>query len=131
MIDDGLLLGRGVHFPPMINGEGRWAFSSGAENIRQSIRIILQTQPLERLMLPEFGAGLKRMLFEPNSAATHKLIEETIDQALRRWEPRITLESVDVENDTENSQTAVVTIRYTLVATKKPEQMQLRVLLND
>ena len=35
--------------------------STGIENVRQSIRLILQTEPLERIMLPEFGGGLKTL----------------------------------------------------------------------
>ena len=130
MIDEGRLLGRGFHFPPRINAEGRWEWSAGSENIRQAIRIILQTEPLERLMLPEFGSGLKQLLFQPNGTATHRLIEEIVTQALRRWEPRIELESIDVNADPKESQMAIVTIRYSLVTNKQSDQMQLRVLLS-
>lgn len=130
MIDEGRLLGRGIHFPPRINVDGRWAWSSGGENIRQAIRIILQTEPLERLMLPEFGGGLKRLLFQPNVAATHRLIEEIVTQSLKRWEPRIEIDSVDVDADSKDTQMANVTISFSLVTTRKTDQMQLRVLLN-
>ena len=129
MNDDGRSLGRGIHFPPRINAEGRWAWSSGAENIRQSIRVILQTEPLERLMLAEFGAGLKTLLFQPNVIATHRLVEERIRQALERWEPRISVESVEVEPDTKDPYSALASIRYSLVATEGTDQLQLRVLL--
>ena len=130
MIDEGRLLGRGFHFPPRINAEGRWEWSAGSENIRQAIRIILQTEPLERLMLPEFGGGLKQLLFQPNGTATHRLIEEIVTQALKRWEPRIGLESIDVNADPKESQMAIVTIRYSLITNKQSDQMQLRVLLS-
>jgi len=92
-------LGQGLEFPPGLDADGRWAWSSAAENIRQSIRIILSTEPGERLMLPEFGGGLKRHLFRPNVASTHRLIQEAIVVALGRWERRIRLESVDVVPD--------------------------------
>lgn len=129
MLDEGQLLGRGIQFPPNINSEGRWAWSSGPENIRQSIRLILQTEPLERIMLPEFGGGLKALLFQPNVVATHRLVEQIIQQSLERWEPRINLESVDVRVDPKNPQAAIASIRYSLVATEDVDQMQLRVLL--
>ena len=123
-------LGKGIHFPPRIDAEGRWAWSSGEENIRQSIRIILLTEPRERLMLPRFGGGLEQMLFEPNTLATHRLIEEMITRALTRWEPRIKVSAVDVTADASDPYTAQVTIRYTIVSTNKLEQMQLRIVLN-
>ncbi len=131
MIDEGRLLGRGVHFPPRIDAEGRWAWSSGEENIRQSIRILLQTEPLERLMLPEFGGGLKKMLFRPNTASTHRLMEEIITNALKRWEPRIVLNAVDIQPDPDDPDAANVTIRYTLASNDQTEQMRLRVLLKS
>lgn len=129
-MDQGRLLGRGIHFPPRIDSQGRWAWSAGEENIRQSIRVILQTEPLERIMLPEFGSGLKRMLFQPNVTATHRLVEEMIKRALSRWEPRIKVSSVKVMEDQQDAYTAVATISYAVVATQKSDQMQLRLVLN-
>lgn len=130
MLDEGKLFGRGIAFPPRINANGRWAWSSGPENIRQSIQIILQTEPLERLMLPSFGSGLKKMLFQPNTVETHSLIEELVTRALARWERRIKVLSVAVEADPNDRNTAWVTLRYALVANQAAEQIQLRVQLN-
>ena len=122
-------LGKGVQFPPKIGSDGRWAWSSGDENVRESIRVILQTEPLERIMLPEFGGGLKSVLFQPNIPATHKLIEEAITRSLDQWEPRISVDSVDASVNPDDNRSALVTIHYTLVATDQSEQVQLRVLL--
>jgi phage baseplate assembly protein W len=130
MLDEGKLFGRGVSFPPRINANGRWTWSSGAENIRQSIKIILQTEPLERLMLPSFGSGLKKMLFQPNTVATHSLIEELITNALTRWERRIKVISVEVVADPKDVNTAWITLRYLLKATQASDQLQLRVQLS-
>lgn len=129
-MNQGHLLGRGIHFPPHVDDLGRWAWSTGEENIRQAIQIILQTEPLERLMLAQFGSGLNRMLFQPNVTATHRLIEEMIKRSLGRWEPRISVGSVKVVEDPEDVHTAVATIEYTVVADKRREQMRLRFVLN-
>ena len=131
MADEARLLGRGFAFPPAISTEGRWQWSSGTDNVRQSIRLILQTEPLERIMLPEFGGGLKALLFQPNTIATHKLVEQIIRQALQIWEPRINLESIDVTVDPAEAQAAVATIRYSLVATDETDQLQVRVILAE
>lgn len=129
MIDEGKLFGRGFGFPPRINANGRWAWSAGPENIRESIKVILQTEPLERLMLPNFGSALKKMLFQPNTVATHSLIEETISHALQRWERRINVSAVEVTADPQSPTTAWVSLRYKLVSTQAPDQLQLRVEL--
>lgn len=131
MNDDAQLLGQGICFPPRISAEGRWAWSAGAENIRQAIQIILQTEPQERLMLPEFGGGLKRLLFQPNVSATHRLIEEAITKSLERWERRIRLTSVDVEPDPRDPRAAIATVRYSLVAIDRNDQVQVRIGLSS
>lgn len=127
--DEGALLGRGVSFPPRIGPDGRLAWSEGADNVRESIRVILATERRERLRLPEFGGGLTRYLFEPNIPATHRLIQERITQALGRWEPRIELESVEVATDPSDPRAAVASVRYRLVTTGTPDRVDLTLRL--
>ncbi|HEX7028501.1 MAG TPA: GPW/gp25 family protein [Gammaproteobacteria bacterium] len=129
MIDPGAIFGRSMAFPPRLDGERRIAWSTAADNIRESIRIILSTEPGERVMLPEFGAGLKRFLFEPNTVPTHRMMEEKISQALALWEPRIRVEDIDISVDTEDARACRVTIRYSLVVNQQSDQLQFRVQL--
>jgi hypothetical protein len=128
-VDVGRLFGRGISFPPRLSAEGRWEWSEGPDNIRQSIRVILLTETRERLMLPLFGAGLERYLFRPNTVPTHRLIEESIVQSLGRWEARIDVESVRVVADPEDGGAALATIRYKLIANRSREEIRLRVQL--
>lgn len=127
--DVGKLFGRGIAFPPRIGEDGRLAWSEGPQNVRESIQIILLTEFKERLMLPEFGGGLRAFLFEPNTTSTRRLIQERITQALGRWEPRIRLESVAVDPDPNDPQAAVATIHYRLVANQQRERVTLSVSL--
>ena len=127
--DAGRLFGRSIAFPPRLGPDGRWAFSEGEDNIRESIRIILTTEPGERLNLPEFGARLRGFLFSPNTPATRRLVRDEIETALRRWEPRISLTSVSVDPDEIDERTAIATVRYSLVATRAADQLQLSVSL--
>jgi hypothetical protein len=114
-------------FPPRVRADGRIAWSSGEDNIREAMRIVLMTEPGERVRLPEFGAGLGRFLFEPNIVPTHTLIAERIQNALVRWEPRIRVEAVDVAADRADPHAAVATISYKLVATQTVERVSLAV----
>jgi Bacteriophage baseplate protein W len=121
------LYGQGMGFPPRVRADGRLARSSGEDNIRESMRVVLMTEPGERLGLPQFGAGLGRFLFEPNIVPTHTLIAERIKDALGRWEPRVRVEAVDVAADRGDPHTAVATITYRLVATQALERVSLAV----
>ena len=127
-MDAGQLFGRGIAFPPrVVNGRVVW--SAGEQNVREAIRIVLMTDERERIRLPEFGGTLRRFLFEPNTSATRHQIEEQINVALGRWEARIQVESIDVEPDAEDPQTAIATITYRLVATAAVERVSLAVTL--
>lgn len=126
-MDNARVYGRGMAFPPRVGADGRMAWSEGEPNIREAIRIILSTEPGERLRLPEFGAGLRRFLFEPNTLATHTLIRQSIAEALKRWEPRVQVEAVEVQADASDAESALATITYRLVATQVQERVSLRV----
>src|SRR3989442_14980690 len=98
-MDAGQIYGRSIAFPPHIGADGRMAWSVGDANIRESIEVILKTEPKERINLASFGGGLRQFLFEPNTVATRHQIEDRITRALEEWEPRITVTSVEVEED--------------------------------
>ena len=128
-MDAGKIFGRGISFPPHIGPDGRIAWSEGADNIREAIRVILLTEQRERVHLPEFGGSLGLFLFEPNTVTTRHLIQDRISKALAQWEPRILVQSVDVEPDPTDLQAAIATITYKLVATKVRERVSLSVTL--
>ncbi|HUE78387.1 MAG TPA: GPW/gp25 family protein [Sphingomicrobium sp.] len=121
--------GKGLGFPPQVGADGRMRWSEGESNIRESIRIILSTEPGERVALPDFGAGLMSYLFEPNNAATHARIAQSITVALARSEPRVTVEAVDVAEDAVESANAIATINYRLVATGAHERTSVTIPL--
>jgi len=127
--DNAYLFGRGLAFPPHIGPDGRLAWSEGEENVRQAIRIILTTEQQERIFLSEFGGGLDRYLFEPNTVSTHQRIQDRIRKALEQWEPRLAIERIQVEVDPRDAQAAIVTITYRLIATKTVERVSLNVRL--
>ena len=123
----GQLFGRSIAFPPRVGPDGRWAWSEGAENVRESIQIILMTEENERLMLGSFGGGLRRFLFEPNTASARRSMQDRIIEALRLWEPRVAVEAVDVVEDPAYSQAVIATIHYRLVATQARGQVSVAV----
>jgi hypothetical protein len=127
MTDEGLLFGRGMSFPPRVGPDGHIVWSAGDDNVRESIRLILLTEPRERLRLPNFGAGLARFLFEPNNAATRFLIQERIRESLTRWEPRVRVDSVAVDPDPRDPEAALAVIVYRLVATQRNERLSVSV----
>ena len=66
-------------------------------SVRQAILLLLTTTPGERLMRPDYGCDLRRLVFAPNDATTHGLAIHYVRQALQRWEPRIDILRLDAD----------------------------------
>ena len=124
------IFGKSLSFPPRVGADGRFVWSSGEDNVRESIAVILRTEPGERVGLPDFGAGLARFLFEPNNVATHARMQDAIRRALDRWERRIQVEAIEVAAHPADAETAVATITYRLVATAALERISLSIPLS-
>lgn len=93
---DQTFLGVGWAFPPQADDAGDVETVAYEEDIRQSIQIVLGTVPGERLMRPDFGAGLSALLFEPMNTTTIALAQHRVEEALIAWEPRIDQLTVEV-----------------------------------
>ena len=129
LMDAGKVFGRGISFPPRVGADGRVAWSEGETNVRESIRVILMTEQPERLRTPNFGGSLGAFLFEPNTVATRRSIQDRITKELAQWEPRISVESVNVDADPDDPTAAVAVITYKLIATQTVERVSLSVTL--
>ena len=106
-------LGVGWAFPVRPAAElGEVALAVYEEDIRQAVRLILETNPGERVMRPDFGAGLRALVFEPVSTTTKALVRHRVEQALIAWEPRIDVEEVTVTAAAEQRNRLDVDIRY-------------------
>ena len=93
--------------------------------VAQLIKQVLLTTPGERAHRPDFGAGLRRMVFAPNDPATASLLKTTIFQNLTKWLGTIvTLNAVDVSAD---NATLNVTVSYTVKARGTQQVLNLEV----
>ncbi|MGX9460843.1 GPW/gp25 family protein [Shewanella sp. A14] len=97
MVEDKSFLGTGWRFPPQFTGSGRQAAMVSEElDIKESINILLSTNPGERVMDPDYGCGIKAMVFEEINQATITKLTHVIERAVLFFEPRIDLELVDI-----------------------------------
>lgn len=92
-------IGRGFAWPMRVDASGSIAMTNGAADLDSSVRMILLTAPGERLMRPEFGCRIHELVFEPINPNTLGLMKHAVREALARWEPRITVEDVEVQPD--------------------------------
>jgi phage baseplate assembly protein W len=121
-------------FPFAIDaGSGQAARASYQDHVDQMIRQVLLTDPGERVCLPTFGAGLRRLIFAPISAQLAATTQMVVTQALTTWlGDQIVVQKVDVESSADAPGEAegivTITIDYTLIETQGVRQTQVTVL---
>ena len=111
-------LGRGWSFPPSfdrINNANQMA--SDLTDIEESIRIILGTTPGERMMQPQFGCQIKRVVFEQISSNLVMEINHVIGHALLNFEPRIKFLQAVFLDDVNMEGVVHIRIDYSIITT--------------
>lgn len=99
-------------FPFIVNETGSIGYNSGDEAVRGKIIQVLFTSPGERVNMPEFGCGLRDLLFEPNNPVLAATTEYTVRKALERWlGDDILVEDVDIANQEEKLFITIIYIR--------------------
>lgn len=108
-----LSAGRHLAFPFRIGGDGRTvAPASDDAHVRDELLQLLLTAPAERPFLPEFGGGVRRLVFEPASEALRGVVKARITNGLSRWlGHRLAVELIDVVWD-DAAATLEVTVKY-------------------
>jgi phage baseplate assembly protein W len=106
---------------PAVTATGALATVSGDESIRQAILLLLTTAPGERLMRPEYGSHLHRLVFAPNDDTTAGLAIHYVRRAIERWEPRVDILAVDAVADTAR---LLITLRYRVRASLAVEHLE-------
>lgn len=76
---------------------GRIAAVSGVANVEQSIFLILSTAPGERVMRPDFGCGIHTLVFRAINTGLIAQVQRLVLDSLRRYEPRIEVTNVSVD----------------------------------
>jgi len=106
------ILGKGWAFPVLPDIKGNIKSSQYEKSIEESIRIILNTTPGERLMRPDFGYMINEMVFSPNRPQSITQAEHYVREAIVRWEPRVILKEVRGESDLDNETVVNINIFY-------------------
>lgn len=110
-------LGRGWKFPVAVDATGRIALSEYEDDVREAIRIILMTSKGERVMQPDFGAGLYGFVFASMNSTNLGRIQRAVEDALIKWEPRVQVTAVSVEPDQGELGKLLINIDYRVRAT--------------
>jgi hypothetical protein len=108
-----------------VDENGRLAYAGDDQSVREVIRNILLTSPGERLMRPEFGAGLLDFIHRPNNETTRTLLRNLVRKAIEQWETRIKVDDVSVLPDPQSLTQVQIIIRYQMRHSPQPMQLSL------
>lgn len=130
-MDDLKFLGKGMKFPPQVNkSTGRFVLSSGEQNIKESVYIILMTHKGERWLEPYFGSKLMSYTFMDTSITMLSLMANDIRSTILEQEPRISDVDVDIDSEIKEG-CLLVDIRYTIAATNQRDNLVFPFYLNS
>jgi phage baseplate assembly protein W len=106
-----------------ISFRGRLATVTGADAVRQSLLLLVTTVPGERVMRPDYGCNLHRLLFWPNDDTTAGLAIHYVRQAVERFEPRVELLRADAERNDDRPERLDVVLTYRVRATGDTDEV--------
>ena len=110
-------LGKGWRFPIATDSSLKIETSDYEQNIHESIKIILGTRKGERVMRPDFGCGIHDLVFETLSSVSLGQIEQSIGDALRIYEPRIELLTLEISHEQIDRGYLMIFINYRVIST--------------
>jgi len=119
----------GFESGPSPSPSGGLQLVRGDAAVRQSIMLLLTTMPGERVMRPDYGCPLHRLLFWPNDATTAGLAIHYVRQAIRRFEPRVQIVRLDAGADRNDPSLLVVTVEYRVRETGAVDQIEASIPL--
>jgi phage baseplate assembly protein W len=96
--------------------------AAGEEKIRENLIHILLTGVGERVMMRDYGGGLRDLVHDPNNEALWAVIQHQVGKSVSRLEPRVLLQSLTVSGQ---AGTLVINITYVLRQTRQPRTLSV------
>jgi phage baseplate assembly protein W len=109
----------------VLGATGALGTVEGDESVRQAIVLLLTTVPGERLLRPDYGAALHRLVFAPNDRTTAGLAIHYVRSALHRWEPRVRIVELDAGPDPDDPARLVIRLVYRVRASLTTDLLEL------
>jgi phage baseplate assembly protein W len=109
-------------YPFHFDSRGRTASTDEDDHVRDMIELLLLTDPGERVNRPDFGSGLRQLVFAPNSAELAAALQFTVRAALQRWlSDVIEVQALEV---TSADSTLTVELKYVIRRTNEVRAAQ-------
>jgi len=125
-------LGKGWSFPPTFQKGGAGVLTvKEEEDIRQSLQIILSTEPGERVLRPDFGCNMQAMVFEPVNTSLLTYMRDKVEKAILYHEPRIELRRVEINTADVLEGVVLIEVDYMIRATNSRQNYVYPYYINE
>ena len=94
-------------------------------SVRQALLLLIATAPGERVMRPEYGCHLNRLVFAPNDDTTAGLAIHYVRRAVQRWEPRVDIVDLDAERSVEEPNRLDIVLHYRVRASQRAYELRV------
>ena len=128
-MDNDAFLGVGWSYPPVITEKGV-KMSAYEDDIRESLHVLFDTTPGERVNRYDYGCPLRPFSFEPLTSQTIERLRNAISRAVILFEPRIVLESVSFADDPVDG-CLQIRLTYTVSRTNNRNNMVFPFYINE
>ena len=91
--------------------------------VKRAVKNLVQTNFYERPFQPELGCGVRELLFENFTPMTKIFLERKIEEVLINYEPRVDLQSVEVDDDQDGNR-LVVSINFYVIGVPGPQVVE-------
>jgi len=91
--------------------------------VKRAVKNLVQTNFYERPFQPELGCGVRELLFENFTPMTKVFLERKIEEVLINYEPRVDLQSVEVDDDQDGNR-LVVSINFYVIGVPGPQVVE-------
>jgi uncharacterized protein len=125
------IFGRGWAFPPGFTLTDGVAMAEGAEDVRQSLRILFSTEPGERIMRESYGCALYDVMFENIDSDLMAEIRMRVTDGMLRYEPRANLIDINVYQPSSQSSQLLVEVAYRLRGSEIEQKIAGVMNVND
>lgn len=112
-----------------ISSTGGIAMVEDEDAIRQCLLLLLSTAPGERVMRPEYGCHLNRLVFSRADQGTAGLAIHYVRQAITRWEPRVEITRIDAAADPDDPGRLVIDLKYFVKPFQRQNELTLAINL--
>lgn len=102
---------------------GRIDTVAGSDSVRQAILLLLSTRPGERVMRPEYGCPLHRLMFAENNTTTAGLAIHYVRSAIERWEPRVEIVTLDAGQNPRQPELLDIFLEYQVRIPRQRDQL--------